>query len=172
MNNRIQGQIFNFIIYVALQVLIVKNMVLFDVGFIYIYIAFLLLLPFDTGRLTLLFLGFITGLTVDIFYDSLGINAAASVLMMYIRPYWLYMVASRESEDNIFNPGLRNLGFEAFITYIFPLIFIHHLTLFFLDAGGFHMFFYVLLKVFSSTLLTGLLIIVLQYLFYPKRRTI
>jgi hypothetical protein len=172
MNNKLPEQIINFLIYVSLQVLIVKNMVLFDIAFSYIYIAFLLLLPFDTSKLSLLFLGFTTGFVVDIFYDSLGINAAASVLMMYIRPYWLYLVASRESEENIYNPGLRNIGFEAFITYIFPLIFIHHFTLFFLDAGGFHMFFYVSGKVIFSTLLTGSLIIVLQFLFYPKRRTI
>jgi hypothetical protein len=172
MNNRLSGQAINFLIYVSLQVLIVKNMVLFDTAFSYIYIAFLLLLPFDTGKLSLLFLGFITGFIVDIFYDSLGINAAASVLLMYIRPYWLNMVASRESEENIFNPGLRNIGFEAFITYIFHLIFIHHFALFFLDAGGFHMFFYVIGKVIFSTLLTGSLIIVLQFLFYPKGRTI
>jgi hypothetical protein len=172
MSSRIYGQLFNFLIYVALQVLIVKNMVLFDVAYSYIYVAFLLLLPFDTGKLTLLFLGFITGFTVDIFYDSLGINAAASVLLMYIRPYWLYMVASRESEDNIFNPSLRNLGFESFIAYIFPLLLIHHFALFFLDAGGFHMFIFIMLKVIASALLTGVLIIILQFLFYPKRRTI
>lgn len=165
-------QIANFLIYVALQALIVRNMVLFDIAFAYIYVAFLLLLPFGTGKLTQLFLGFATGLAVDVFYDSLGINAAASVFMMYIRPYWLNMVASREMEDNVYNPGLRNIGFEAFIAYIFPLIFIHHSTLFFLDAGGFHMFFYVLLKIILSTLMTGSLIIVLQYLFYPRRRTI
>jgi hypothetical protein len=172
MNNRLPGQVINFIIYVSLQILIVKNMVLFNMAFSYIYIAFLLLLPFDTGKLSLLFLGFLTGLTVDIFYDSIGINAAASVLLMYIRPYWLNMIAERESEEGIFDPGLRNLGFEAFVTYIFPLIFIHHFALFFLDAGGFHMFFYVMGKVVFSTLLTGALIIVLQFLFYPKRRTI
>lgn len=172
MNNRLLSQILNFLVYVILQVLIVKNFVLFDMAFCYVYVGFLLLLPLDTGKINLLLLGFFTGLMVDIFYDSLGINAAASVLLMYIRPYWLDMIASRESEDNMFNPSLRNLGLESFLTYTLPLIFIHHFTLLYLDAGGFHMFFYVLLTVVFSTMFSALLIIIFQYLFYPKRRTI
>lgn len=172
MNNRLPIQITNFLVYVGLQALIVRNLVLFDLAFCYVYVAFLLLLPFDTGKVTLLAMGFITGLTVDIFYDSIGINAAASVAMMYLRPYWLGLMSSKMSDDNIYNPNLRNIGLETFITYIFPLIFVHHLSLFFLEAGGFHMFFFTFGKVVFSVALTGVMIIILQYLFYPKSRTI
>lgn len=172
MNSKLPGQITNFFVYVALQVLIVRNLVLFDMAFAYVYVAFLLLLPFDTGKVTLLVLGFITGLTVDIFYDSIGVNAAASVALMYIRPYWLSLMSSKMSEDNIYNPNLRNIGLETFVAYIFPLIFIHHLSLFFLEAGGFHMLFFTFGKVILSVALTGILIIILQYLFYPRSRTI
>lgn len=172
MNNKLPGQVANFFIYVALQVLIVRNLVLFDMAFAYIYVAFLLLLPFDSSKVTLLLLGFITGITVDIFYDSIGINAAASVLLMYIRPYWLGLMSSKVSEENIYNPNLRNVGLETFVAYIIPLIFIHHLALFFLEAGGFHMFFFTFSKGILSVAFTGILIIILQYLFYPRTRTI
>lgn len=40
----------------------------------------------------------------------------------------------------------------------------------FIEAGGFHMFFYVISKVLMSTLLTVLVLVILQYLFYSKGR--
>lgn len=171
MTNKLTGQVVNFLVYVTLQILIVRNLVLFDRAFCYIYVVFLLLLPFETGRMTLLLLGFITGFAIDIFYDSLGINAAASVLMMYIRPYWLDLV-TKGGDENIYNPNIRNTGFETFIAYTIPLIFIHHFALFFLEAGTLNMFFFTLTKVLLSTLLTGLVMVVFQYLFYPKQRAL
>ena len=162
----------NFIIYAALQVLLMHNLILFNKAFCFIYIAFLLLLPFDMDRIVQMILGFMIGLVIDIFYDSLGIHIAASVLLMYIRPYWLNVVLGKDTGDNINLPVLRNMGFESFTLYILPLIFVHHTALFYIEAGGFQMFFFTLVKTLLSTLLTYTLIVIFQYLFYPKRRTI
>jgi hypothetical protein len=111
---------------------------------------------------------FTIGFTVDIFYDSLGINAAASVFIGYLRPYWLNMVTPRGGYEEIVIPNLKTLDFGWFFTYSLPLIFIHHLILFFLEAGGFHLFFFTLAKVFFSTILTFFVIVLTQYLFYKK----
>ncbi|MGK7397033.1 MAG: Rod shape-determining protein MreD [Candidatus Cyclobacteriaceae bacterium M3_2C_046] len=172
MGNRLPGQILQFFVYVVLQVLIMKNIVLFDRAFCFIYVAFLLLLPLESGKLPLIFLGFITGLIIDVFYDSLGIHTAASVLIMYLRPYWMNVITTKGSEENVYSPTLRNMGFEWFVTYALPLIFIHHLALFFIEAGGFHMVLFTFTKVILSTLLTFIFIVIFQYLFYPKERTI
>jgi len=66
------SQILNFLFYILAQVILVKNLVLFDTAFCFIYVAFLLLLPFEIGILFVLLLGFITGFLVDVFYNSLG----------------------------------------------------------------------------------------------------
>src|SRR4028118_1471244 len=86
---------FYFIIYITLQVILIRNMVLFDVGFCFVYIAFLLLLPFDISKVMLLILGFSTGLLVDVFYDTIGIHAAACTLLAYIRPYVIMFTTPR-----------------------------------------------------------------------------
>jgi len=52
----------------------------------YIYILFILLLPANTNRSLLLIIAFFTGLTVDFFAHTLGLHAAASVFIAYLRP--------------------------------------------------------------------------------------
>lgn len=173
MNNRNAViQIFYFLIYLGLQILLAKNMVLFDKAFCYVYIAFLLLLPFETGPLLLMIIGFFTGITVDIFYDSFGIHAAASVLIMYLRPYWKNLITPRGGYELGMEPTLKLMKFEWFTTYAIPLILIHHLMLFFIEAGGLHMFFFTITKVLFSTIFTFITIVIIQYLFYTSKRSL
>ena len=172
MTSKLTLHVLHFIVYAALQILLMQNLILFNKAFSFIYIAFLLLLPFDMDRIIQMILGFSIGLVIDIFYDSLGIHIAACVLLMYIRPYWLNVVLGKDTGDNINIPVLRNMGFERFTLYILPLIFVHHAALFYIEAGGFQMFFFTLVKTLLSTLLTYIFIVIFQYLFYPKRRTI
>ncbi len=65
-----------FFVFIALQILLMQNLVLFNTAFCFIYIAFLLFLPIQLPTVILLLLAFTTGFTVDIFYDTVGIHAA------------------------------------------------------------------------------------------------
>ncbi|MDQ3534432.1 MAG: Rod shape-determining protein MreD [Bacteroidota bacterium] len=163
--------LFYFIIFIGLQVVIIRNVVLFNVAFCYLYIAFLLLLPFEAGRITLMMIGFFTGLAVDVFYDSFGIHAAACVLMMYIRPIWINLITPRGGYELEMRPTLSHMGFQWFSTYVIPLILIHHFALFFIESGGINLILYTALKVASSAAFTYITIVVVQYLFYSTRRS-
>jgi len=65
----------NSILYIILQILFLHNVMLFNVGFCYIYIAVLLLLPFEISTITLMLLGFALGLVIDLSYNMLGVLA-------------------------------------------------------------------------------------------------
>lgn len=160
--------IISFFLYVLFQVLLLKNFILFDTAFCFLYVAFILLLPLEMGPLTLMLVAFVTGFTIDVFYDSLGINAAACVFIGFVRPYWLNMVTPRGGYEEIVIPNLKTMDFGWFFTYSLPLIFVHHLVLFFFEAGGFQLFFFTLSKVFFSAILTFFVIVITQYLFYKK----
>jgi len=169
MSSRIYiSTIVSFFLYVLFQVLLLKNFILFDTAFCFVYIAFVLLLPLEIGPMSLMIVAFITGFSIDIFYDSLGINAAASVFIAFLRPYWLKIVTPRGGYEEIVIPSLKSIDFGWFFIYSLPLIFIHQLVLFFLEAGGFDMFFYTLSKVFFSTILTFFVVVLTQYLFYKR----
>jgi hypothetical protein len=79
-------------------------------------------------------IAFLLGFSVDIFYDSIGINAAASVLIGFLRPYWLKIVTPRGGYEEVVIPNLKTLDFGWFFTYSLPLIFIHHFALFFIES--------------------------------------
>jgi len=169
-NQNIPGLVISFILYLMLQVTIVRNMVLFDVAFCYVYIAFLLLLPFEIRPVLLILIGFLCGFLIDVFYDTLGIHASACVLVAFLRPYWTKTVPPRGGYEMGMNPNIKVMGFGWFLTFTLPLIFIHHSVLFFVEAGGLHLFGFTIVKVISSTILTFLVIVILQYLFYRSSR--
>lgn len=161
--------VLSFFLYVLTQVLLLKNLVLFDVAFCFVYIAFILMLPLQISSSGLILAGFITGFTIDVFYDSLGINAAATTLIAFLRPAWLNLITPRAGYEEINLPTLKTLGLSWFMIYALPLIFIHHIMIFYIEAGGFTMFFFTLSKVISSTIFTFLVIVLSQYMFYKAR---
>ena len=167
-NRTIISVIVSFFLYVLFQVLLLKNFILFDTAFCFIYVAFIFMLPLEMGPLSIMIIAFLTGFTIDIFYDSIGINAAASTFIAFLRPYWLNIITPRGDYDEIDIPNLKTMDFGWFFIYSLPLIFIHHFVLFYLEAGGFDLFFQSLSKVFFSTILTFFVIVLTQYLFYKK----
>lgn len=162
--------LFSFVAYVLFQVLFLKHAVLFHTAFCFVYIGFLLLLPVEVDRMVLLFNGFILGVSVDVFYDSLGLHASAAVLIAFIRNYWLNLLTPQGGYDNNSVPSVALFGLQWFVTYSLPLIFIHHLVLFYAEAGGFDYFWDTLVKVLSSTAYTTLVILIIELIF-PRRRS-
>lgn len=160
-----------FLLFILLQVLVFKNIVFFGYAFAFIYLAFLLLLPFEITAIYLIATGFFTGFIVDIFYDSLGLHSAACVLMMFSRQYWIKSITPRGGYEIGALPTIGSLGLRWFSAYALPLIFVHHALLFYLEAGNLEgLFFFTLAKVLSSTFFTYFTIVLIQYLFLVNRR--
>jgi hypothetical protein len=163
---------FQFIIFTGLQVLVFRNLALFNSGFSFIYIAFLLFLPIEIPVVALLLLGFISGLTVDIFYDTMGIHAAASVLLAFLRPYVLLLLVPRDGYDVTDSANVHVMGWRWFLTYAFILVFFHHMAVFFLEMAGFRMWWFTLSRALASTFFTGAVLVITQLLFFSSRRAL
>lgn len=162
-------QIFSFFIYLLYQVLILKNIVLFNTAFCFLYVSYLFFLPVETNPLVLMLAGFIMGFAIDTFYDSLGLHAFSCVLVMYLRNYWLSLITPQGGYDVSTTPSIAIHGIQWFLTYTFPLVFLHHAVLFFIEAGGFGMFWFTLWKIITSALFTTIVTVVVQYLFPSGR---
>lgn len=163
-------QLISFVLYMAFQIIFLKNIVLFHAAFCFIYVGFLLMLPVETGRLLLLIIGFSMGIIIDTFYDSLGLHAFASVFIMFIRNPWLGWLTPQGGYDAGSIPNMESNGIQWFLTYSIPLILIHHSLLFFIEVGGFQYTGFTILKIVSSTLFTILIIVMLQFLFPGRKR--
>ena len=162
--------IYSFFVFLLYQVLILQNVVLFHTAFCFLYVLYLLLLPVETNPLLLMGIGFAMGFVVDLFYESLGLHAFACVMLMYVRNYWLNSVTPQGGYDNNAVPSLALGGFLWIVVYTIPLIFLHHALLFYIEAGGFGMFWFTLWKVITSTIFTSLAILIARSLFPNRRR--
>ena len=154
-----------FISLILVQVLIL-NQVQFN-GYVnpYVYILFILLLPLSTPRYLLMILAFLLGLIVDIFLNSLGVHAAASVFIAYIRPFIIRVISNRE-EDRSDYPGLLQNSFGWFFAYASIMVFLHHLVLFYLEVFSFSHFFVTLGRTIISSFFSIFIIVLSQFLVF------
>jgi hypothetical protein len=170
MNKSLFTHSFQFLIFLGLQILLLRNLVLFDTAFCYLYIGFLLFLPIQMPKVMLLLLAFVCGITVDIFYDTIGINAAAAVLLAFLRPYVLLVLTPRDDYEKSDSVNVHVMGWRWFSVYALFLILVHHLALFFLELGSFRQVGFTLVKVLVSTIFTFLVLVIIQLLFFSARR--
>lgn len=169
MVNEIFRNILRFISLVLVQVLIIKNIELGRFINPFMYVLFIVILPFETPKWALLFIAFFLGITIDMFYDTAGLHAAACIFMAYIRPGVLKLFSPRDGYESGTQPTVQYLGVPWFLSYAGILVVSHHLILFYLEIFRFSEFFSTLLRVIISSVFTMILIIVIQYLFNRKK---
>lgn len=169
MNRETIIKFITFFGYILLQVMLFNKMVLLGKGFAFVYVGFLLTFQFELGIIAAMLIGFATGISVDVFSNTLGIHASASVLLMYLRPILFNLFTPHGGYPAGAKPTPSVMGFSWFATYSLILIFLHHSMLFIVEAGGFHLFFYTLQKIILSTFFTFSIVVIIQYLFTKKR---
>lgn len=158
-----------FVLLMSLQILLMRDLVLWDTGFCFVYIGFVLFLPIDIDRVLLLVLGFISGITIDLFYDTAGMHAAATVLLAFLRPGMLTLLTPRDGYELSDNATLSSMGWLWWFAYSIPLVLVHHFTLFFLELNGFKLIGFTLAKIIASTLFTATVLVIVQMLFFERR---
>src|SRR6476469_11049014 len=98
--------ILRFIVLVAIQVFLLKNIVFYGVNIPYLYILFIILLPFETPNWLLFFLAFLMGLTIDLFNDTLGLHAAACTILAFVRVIFISITVQKDNYDSDPEPSL------------------------------------------------------------------
>lgn len=157
---------------VLVQLFLLKNVALFGVAFGFIYLLPILILPSSIKTIPLMLIAFLMGFVLDVFYETIGMHTAAITFLAFLRLVWLRLTISSGGYDDEIEPSLSEIGLGKFISYSFPLIFLYSLTFFAADQWGSGAYFRVIYKSILSALFTGLLIIIVQLLFFKRRRGI
>lgn len=167
-----KGFVINFLrffLLIFIQVFLLKNITLYNLSTPYIYILFILLLPFEIPNLALFILSFLLGITIDAFYDTPGLHAAACVLLALVRILFISVTVQKEGFDNEPEPTLSIMGARWFFTYALILTLTHHFFLFSLEAFNFAELKYSIGRVIFSSMFTMFLILVSGLLFYRSK---
>ena len=106
-----------FIGLVLLQVLILNNVHIAGYATPFLYIYLILKFESDTPRNALMLWAFFLGLAVDVFSDTPGMNAAATVLLAFLRPTFLRLFVPRDTLDTLV-PAIRTMGILPFLKYL------------------------------------------------------
>ena len=169
MGRVILSNLIRFVLLVAIQVFFLKNFGYYNLASPFLYILFILLLPFGIPNVLLFILAFGTGLTVDIFYDTLGLNAAACTVLAFVRIIFISVTVQKDGFDNEPDPSLGIMGFRWFLFYAAFLTIIHHLVLFTFETFRFTDFAYTMIRVLLSSLSTVVLILIAEFVFFRKK---
>ena len=168
MTNTIINNILRFLALLFFQVALF-NKINF-LGFVnpYPYILFILLYPSEGSKSTLMTFSFLLGLLLDMFLNSGGVHAAASVILAYYRPVFFKFSFGLSYEYQTVKM-LGRLTTERFTFLVITILF-HHFLVFLLEAFSFSLILDVGIKTLSSMVFTLLLCILIIYLFKPVKK--
>jgi rod shape-determining protein MreD len=157
-----------FIVMVLLQVFILNNIQISSLINPYMYVLFILLLPFETPKWVLLTSAFLLGLSVDTFSHTMGMHAAASTFMAFLRPSVLKVFSPRDGYESSTLPRIEYYGFAWFAQYVVILVSAHHFVLFYIEMFRLSDFFFTFFRVFLSTIFSSFLIVISQYFMFRR----
>ena len=118
----------------------------------------------------MLLLGFFSGFSVDLFNGTPGLNAAATVMMAFVRPFVINAMTRRKDINPNDEPSLYNMGISWFIVYSVLLLAIHNVTLFMLEAFSFKLIGVVLTQTLMSVFSSLMLIFIILLLFKKSNK--
>ena len=162
--------IFRLFIFIVVQVYILDKLPpLHRFVIPILYYLFILWLPFTLNRLSLLLVGFVTGLALDYFTQTPGLHAAACVLIAYVRPFIITILIPKDTtEFNYREPSPRAMGWAPYSVYVLVLTVLHNTYLTLLEWLQFGTFLDFVIKVLSTTGISLLLIFTVELLFPRK----
>jgi|SRR5690554_3545598 len=155
--------ILRFVLLILVQVLVFNKLNFFGYINPMVYILFLYWYPVKEKRSLFIVLSFLLGLMVDWFSDTMAIHAAATVTIAYLRPMLMRFCFGVNYEFQNFK--LTNSTKAQQITFLALLIIIHHLIFFTLEIFSLENTLLILKKVFSISLATLILCLLLSSLF-------
>jgi len=158
-----------FFVLIVLQILIFNNIGITSWKIIpAFFVLIILLFPFEIPDWLILVVAFLTGLIIDIFTDTMGLNAASCVLLAFFRPLVLRSLSPRGGYDAGSQPRVHYMGLPWFLQYASILVLSHQLAYYLLDDFSFDHILRVIIKIIIGTFFTLLLIVVSQFLVFRK----
>lgn len=152
-----------FAVLLLVQVLVFNHIHLFNCATPLLYVYMPVLFSRNNSRWVVLLLSFFMGMAIDVFQNTPGVAMATMTFIGLIQPLILGVFMQQDSEADIV-PSMRTLGVAKFSYYSFIITFLYCLVFFTLETFTFFNWLQWLETVGASTLLTYILILVLENL--------
>lgn len=164
-------QVYRFLILVLIQILIMNHL---HVSFLHfypmVYPLFIMLLPVAMRPVMLLLLAFCIGFVVDIYSDTFGLHASASVVFAYFRLSVLKWFTTRDEFENESTPDIASMGFRNFVLAYGTLLLIHHVWYFTIEIFKLNEILLLLQKILVSLIASLGFSLLIQLIFLSSTR--
>ena len=154
-----------FLLLLLFQVLVLMNMPFGQIN-IYIYPLAIIFLPLRLPTMALMAIGFFYGLSIDMFYNTIGLQASASVTLAGLKNWLAIKMSPRADFDESKTINKNLYGLSWFLQYSLLLLAIHIVWVITLEEFSFGLIW--LLRIVLSFILSAILWIIYQFIFNPK----
>lgn len=148
---------------VLLQVLVLNQMHFGGYATPFFYIYFILKFNSGVGRNNLMLWAFAIGLTIDMFGNTQGMNAATATFLAFFRAPLIRLVTFCDMDEG-FRPGVKSMGFSSFLRYTLLASALFCLFLLLIDTFSFFHPVELFFKVLTSTLSTSLCVLCAEWI--------
>lgn len=173
MNTAYFRHIIRALLILLLQVLVLKRIGLgsssiWQYGDIFIYPVIVLLLPFRLSRHYVIIIGFLLGLVIDMFYDTIGVHAFALTATAYARGLLLSYLEPRGGYQLSMSPTIFSMGLNWVVTFTSLSLLIHTFLYFTAEVFTFVYIGKILLKTLITLVLSMMVVMGYHLLFNPR----
>lgn len=166
------NNIIRFIVLMLIQIVLFKNIGYYNIATTFPYIFFLFFLPIGLPNFVLFLIAFLTGLSIDAFYDSIGVHACACIALALFRILYHKITLEMDVKDSYNTPSLSEMGFKWFLPYTLLGTLTHHFILFLVESFSFTNILHTLFSIGISSIFTSIVILLMALLVYRKRSRI
>ena len=157
-----------FLALVVLQ-LVCNRIVLFNVAMPVVFIYLILRLPVNLHGGWVLTIAFFSGLIIDIFNNTRGMNALACTILAAIRRPVFNAFVSRENDMNVPIPSVDSMGIGDYFKYMATLVSVYCTLIFLIQAFSLHNILLTLARIAASSVLSVIIIFGLDTLVSTRR---
>ena len=147
-------------LFILLQILVLNEILFFSYINPYLYLTLIISLPFKTPKWFLLLYAFFLGILIDIFTGSIGFHSTATVFIAFIKNSVSKITIPHNILEDTDEITSNKIGSKAFIIFSFIIILMHNVILFGLEH--LHLNFQILSKIIASSIITLILILILE----------
>lgn len=151
------------------QVVVLNRLVLFNCAIPLAFIYVITVLPVSLTTNRSVALGFFTGLIVDAFMDTYGLNALCCTVLAFVRKPILHMYVLRDDEQTSQPLDMHSLGTPVFLKYTLTMTLIYCAMFFLVEAFSFFDMQHLLLRTAASTLYSFIVICAVSGLYNTHR---
>lgn len=170
MRELVVKNILRFLALLVLQILLLNYAYMGGYMLPFIYILAVLMLPTGMGKVPMLLTAFAAGAVVDIFCNIPGFHTFSCTMLAFVRILFGNRILTRGEPIDIDVPGVHTVPLQQFAVYLFVMTLVYSFTYFLLEAFTFGNFWWMVLSMLLSTMVSWALLMVCQLLLPKKQR--